>query len=136
MSLRTVIAATLFLLPLSGRAQTEQPRLSQMLDVTVANVEVIVTDQDGKRVRGLPRDAFELLENGVPQSITNFAEYGDVSPAAVRAGEVVPPDASEPTAEPVPPRRVVIFVDLKTTDMFQRKRVASSISGLLDSLGP
>lgn len=111
-----------------------------MLDVTVANVEVIVTDRDGKRVVGLPRDAFELLENGVPQKITNFAEYGEAAPAAASARPVVPPDAPQgtpaATAEPLPPRRVVIFVDLRTTDMFQRKRVASSLDGLLESLGP
>ncbi|HSN68630.1 MAG TPA: VWA domain-containing protein, partial [Thermoanaerobaculia bacterium] len=59
-----------------------------------------------------------------------------VSPASPRPGDIVAPAGPEPSAEPVPPRRVVIFVDLKTTDMFQRKRVASSISGLLDSLGP
>ncbi len=74
-----------------------------------------------------------------PRPITNFSEY-----RRGRSGAALPREpagrasrnVAAPSPEAIPPRRVVIFVDLKTTDMFQRKRVASSISGILDTLGP
>jgi VWFA-related protein len=132
---RAVLA---LLLPLAAQAQTDSPRLSQMLDVTVASIEVVVTDEKGNRVRGLTRDDFLLYENGEIQPITNFSAIGYApAPAAAAAVEAPPTDsAASPASDNLPPRRVVIFVDLKTTEMFQRRRVASSVSGILDTLGP
>jgi VWFA-related protein len=125
------------LLSLAAQGQTEPPRLSQMVDVTVASIEVVVTDEKGNRVRGLTRDDFLLYENGELQPITNFSAIGD-APAPARATADAPSteSAASPPPDALPPRRVVIFVDLKTTEMFQRRRVASSVSGILDSLGP
>jgi len=41
--------------------------------VDVVNVEVVVTDRDGRLVPDLPREAFTVLEDGAPVEITNFA---------------------------------------------------------------
>src|ERR1043165_8471961 len=51
------------------------PTFLESLDVRITNVDVVVTDKRGHTVRGLGRNDFVVLENGTPQTITNFAEY-------------------------------------------------------------
>lgn len=53
------------------------PGLGESVEVSIINVDVVVTDAKGNHVRGLTRDDFEIRENGIPQPISNFAEYGD-----------------------------------------------------------
>src|SRR5258705_8761256 len=68
-------ATILFLLCTSGDAQETQVVAGQAIQVKVArvNVGVVVTDDKGKFVEGLHRDAFHVSDNGTEQSITEFA---------------------------------------------------------------
>src|SRR6266481_3724595 len=68
-------ATILFLLCTSGNAQETQVVAGQAIQVKVArvNVGVVVTDDKGKFVEGLHRDAFHVFDNGTEQSITEFA---------------------------------------------------------------
>jgi VWFA-related protein len=43
------------------------------VDVPLVNVDVVVTDNNGNFVGGLKKNNFRVLEDGVPQTITNFA---------------------------------------------------------------
>ena len=43
------------------------------VEVPLVNVDVVVTDNDGGFLEGLRRENFRVLEDGVPQTITNFA---------------------------------------------------------------
>src|SRR5882757_9007456 len=63
------------LLCTSGNAQETQVVAGQAIQVKVArvNVGVVVTDDKGKFVEGLHRDAFHVSDNGTEQSITEFA---------------------------------------------------------------
>src|SRR5262249_48000298 len=45
---------------------------AESVEVSVTNVEVVVTDSKGKRVPGLTKEDFQILLDGVPQTITNF----------------------------------------------------------------
>jgi Ca-activated chloride channel homolog len=45
----------------------------EQVDVDAVQVTVTVTDNDGKLVRRLPRDAFRVREDGAPQVITAFS---------------------------------------------------------------
>jgi VWFA-related protein len=45
--------------------------LTEKIDVSLVNVDVTVTSH-GAPARGLTRDDFEILEDGVPQKVTNF----------------------------------------------------------------
>lgn len=95
-------------------AQSPQttPTFLETLDVRITNVDVVVTDRAGKAVRGLRRDDFVVTENGAPQPITNFAEYGGTSGAA-EAETAVQPGAPAPQPQTVaaPPRKFLFYID-------------------------
>jgi hypothetical protein len=63
-----VFAALLVLVATSARAE----QLTEKIEVSVVNVDVTVTDRNGQPVRGLTRDHFDVFEDGVRQTITNF----------------------------------------------------------------
>jgi Ca-activated chloride channel family protein len=71
------LLSTTILLPLctSGNAQETQVAAGQAIQVKVArvNVGVVVTDDKGRFVEGLHRDAFHVFDNGAEQPITEFA---------------------------------------------------------------
>ncbi|MCU1348356.1 MAG: hypothetical protein JWO56_1386 [Acidobacteria bacterium] len=107
----------LLLLPLAllatGAAKhPEIPTLGEVVEVSIVNVDVFVTDKQGHRVRGLTRDDFDITEDRKSQPISNFAEYG---PAVVndRAGVEGVPSAAEPAVQTAPPqkRTLIFFVD-------------------------
>lgn len=55
------------------------PPLVEHIDVSVTNVDVVVTDRSGKPVSGLSRDEFEIFEDGKPQKLTNFYAIEDAT---------------------------------------------------------
>lgn len=63
----------------SGNAQEAPVAAGQTIRVNVArvNVGVVVTDDKGKFVEGLQRDAFHLFDNSGEQHITEFAPIED-----------------------------------------------------------
>lgn len=94
-----LLLVPLALLLLAAAAEPQKPvvipGLGESIEVSIVNVDVIVTDAKGHRVRGLTRDDFQLFENGKPQAISNFAEYSDAAPA--------PPDGSVTAQAPETP---------------------------------
>src|SRR5947209_19595342 len=94
----------------SAAAQTASvPRAAENIDVSIVNVDTVVTDKHGVRVHGLRKDDFEIYENGVRQPITNFAEYASERQAA-SAGAATPNAASQPAQAPPPQHRTIIVV--------------------------
>ncbi len=57
---------------LVANVRTLGSRLSPGVEVAVVQVAATVTDGSGRFVRGLGRDAFRLLEDGVPQELSHF----------------------------------------------------------------
>jgi len=51
------------------------------VNVPLVNVDVLVTSKDGQFIPGLKKDNFRILEDGVPQQVTNF----NVSQAPITA---------------------------------------------------
>ena len=73
---RFVLFAAIFLLfGAGGNAQESPIAAGQAIRVNVArvNVGVVVTDEKGKFVEGLRREAFHVFDNGGEQPITEFA---------------------------------------------------------------
>ncbi len=50
---------------------------SERLDVDLVELYVVVTDRRGRPVRGLGRDSFLVLEEGVEQKLAGFGDAGD-----------------------------------------------------------
>jgi len=52
--------------------QSGQPGFAISTTVPLVNVDVVVTDNDGNYLNGLKKENFRVLEDGAPQTITNF----------------------------------------------------------------
>src|ERR1043165_6595384 len=72
-------------LPLFAAAPAENtlPRASESIEVSIVNLDVIVTDKRGHRIHGLSKDDFVVLEDGKPQAIPNFAAYAPEQKSSV-----------------------------------------------------
>jgi len=93
-------------------AQKPIPPVSERVEVSVTNVEVIVTDSKGNRVSGLTRDDFEVYQDGLPQKITNFYAVSG-GKVLLDDGKVVALESPEAQAE-IPAdlkARYIVFID-------------------------
>ncbi|HEX8154515.1 MAG TPA: hypothetical protein VF698_15380, partial [Thermoanaerobaculia bacterium] len=85
------------------------PPMGETIEVSVVNVDVYVTDKQGRRVYGLTKDDFEIRENGRTQPITNFAEYrGDAADGTVTVDAAAP---QKPADVPRQPRTLAVFIE-------------------------
>jgi VWFA-related protein len=88
----------------------QQAPFVEQIEVRIHNIDVVVTDKDGNAVEGLRKDDLELLEDGKPQPITNFAAYSEKAAATVAGAEAPAAEAAAAPQAP-PPRKIVFFVD-------------------------
>ena len=133
---RSPAVAVLLLLSLAAFAQVELPRVTEVLEVRVTNIDVVVTDERGVRVHGLTKDDFELYDAGTRQEITNFSE---IAAAPVRPRDeatATTTTAPQPAASDLPPRHIVVFFDNVSTATHERKRVAEALTALFRDLRP
>ncbi len=120
--MRSLAAAILALTATAASAQ-----FSETLEVRVVNVDVVVTDRDGKPVPRLTKPDFEVLEDGKAQTITNFYEVAAGQPGSTSSG-------AAPTATVEPrPRRFVFFIDSETLYPAVRKEVFASLRKFVDT---
>ena len=109
-----VIALLITAAPLSGQSPTRQVPGTIRSGIAVVPVDVRVLDRDGKPITDLKQDDFTLFEDGVPQSILQFASQAltpqepvaDVRPAMRRN---TPPAASAAASAP-PKHRTFLIV--------------------------
>ena len=98
-------------------------------DVNVVNVDVVVTDRQGRPVQGLEAEDFQLFENGRPVEISNFYAASGV-PAP-------PSDAAAPapaeTLEAIPRRlhHMILFVDQANIAETNRARIFARLREFL-----
>jgi VWFA-related protein len=118
------------------------PSFGETVEVNVINVEVYVTDRDGRRVTGLGKGDFTLEEDGKPVALTNFAA---VTPEG-RSGPDIQggrgqleqqPAAAAPdqpvAADPQDKLSLVIFVDNQHVRPENRKRTLEQVRKFLDA---
>lgn len=91
---------------LASLAIDQTPRVKdETIEVSLVNVDVVVTDKSGNHVTGLTKDDFVIVDDGKPQAITNFTEYRD---AAGGGTQDASPDASQQASLP---RAIVVWID-------------------------
>ena len=116
----------------AATALSAQPASSPTFRTEARYIEVdaVVTDRDGRVVRGLTRDDFRVLEDGKPQNIATFLPLD--LPIDAPGGRAVP--AREPVAadvqsnvRPFDGRVYVILLDDLHVDAVRSARVKQSV---------
>ena len=128
--------AALLLLARPALAQQEDlPAVfSEVIDVRVVNVEVVVTDRAGNRVHGLEASDFELLVDGEPTPITYFSEVEEGFALDSKDGDVAAVPGLGPN-EPVGTNFLIFIDDLFSIER-DRNRVLDRLEADLGELGP
>ncbi len=121
-----LLSLVLVTLPSLAMAQ-ETPRFQDSLEVRVINVDVFVQDAQGNPVHGLATDDFQILEDGQPQPITNFAEYRSGSTLRPAPPQPIPGVPAPSPAETRQPRTIVFFVDAFNQPQKQREELFERI---------
>ncbi|HEV8267742.1 MAG TPA: VWA domain-containing protein, partial [Thermoanaerobaculia bacterium] len=140
------LLAAFSLLAAFASAGEEPPRVKSSAELTLTNVDVVVTDRNGKHVEGLIAADFDVTQDGRPMVVTNFQEMRPDAPTrpslpTPESAEAPPPavptvSAANPAAAPAevrrPTRTVVVFVDrLRLPDANLRHDFFTSIGNLL-----
>jgi VWFA-related protein len=118
-----------------------------IVNVSVVNVDVYVTDKKGNAVNGLSKSDFQLFENNRPVEITNFyavsggravtpavdiAQAAPLEPATPGVlAPLAPPDA-DPTQLPENQKlRLIVYIDNFNLRPFDRNRVMREIRAFI-----
>ncbi len=138
-----LILAIFLLAGFSAAQPTAQvPRVTASTELTLFNLDVVVTTPSGDAVHGLKAEDFEIRHGGKLIKATNFHEVRGTAfpavsvqpiPAAEAQVQTAPP---APVAEPRPKRRIVLFIDrIQIPEPIQRRALFDSLRKLLsDSL--
>ncbi len=119
--------------PVRGQESPVPDLFSEVIDVRVVNVEVVVTDRAGNRIRGLQASDFELLVDREPVPISYFTEVDE----GVARGSLDDEVASMPSAvadEPVGTSYLIFIDDLAVRQ--HRDRVLRGLEQDLVLLNP
>jgi VWFA-related protein len=125
----------------------DPPRISGSVETSVLELDVVVTDRDGKPVSGLGSADFEVRIGKRPVEITNFYERRPAgspvaavgtAPAEARAIEKEPVSAVAIVATDRPPRHFVFFLDrLELLEKWKSEGTFGPLRSLVrKSLGP
>ncbi len=123
-------------------AQDPSETFSEEIEVRVVNLEVVVTDEDGQRVTGLPAAAFLVRVDGEEMPISHFSEIRDEgSPGGGAAsGERESTEegatARTPATPAAPGTSFLVFIDDHVTLERNRDFVLERLRGELPQLGP
>ncbi len=121
-------------------AQAEQEPFIDIVNVSVVNVDVYVTDKQGRPVTGLSREDFQLFENKRPVEITNFYAVNDGKPTTPPEEEAAEAAAAPPRAPVLPgqePEKIkipaeqrlslIVYIDNFNLQPFNRNRVLGEL---------
>lgn len=117
-----VVGVSLVLSGLAGASEApKQPVFGS--DVSIVSLPVFVVDKEGKAMRGLTADDFELLDDGKPARVVSF-QYVDTTS----------PEAQEGIREaPAARRRFLLFFDMSFTDPAGIHRARKAAKDLIRS---
>ena len=127
-----------FLLLCAARLSAQSGGVSESVNVRVMDIDVVVTERDGRPVPDLRRDEFHVRVDRKPVSIDYFA--------AVQDSSVRPPDLAtlspdlvlnqaERAKEASVPRHFLIFLDANLSPS-GRQRTGEGLKELVARLGP
>ncbi|MFL6194538.1 MAG: VWA domain-containing protein [Thermoanaerobaculia bacterium] len=136
------LLALLLIAGTAGRAQNapEPSVFGESVDVRVVNVEVVVTDSDGKRVPGLKPDDFRLRVDGKDVPVEYFSEIQDGRSVAAPAPEAKAEGKAEAAVQALAEGPVgtyyLVFIDDYFSIAPNRDDVLKGLKGEAARLGP
>src|SRR5258706_16316369 len=94
MRARSCLLLLLFAMPLPATPQTPPsiPHAGESIEVSIVNVDTVVTDKQGHRVHGLRRAGLQIFENGGREPGTHFG--GDARERGATSGGGATPAAT------------------------------------------
>ncbi|HJX27024.1 MAG TPA: VWA domain-containing protein [Thermoanaerobaculia bacterium] len=112
----------------------------ESIDVRVVNLEVYVTDRDGRRITDLRREDFELFEDGRRVEIAHFDTFAPGAVTGAPAGngpaaaspQAPAPAGSPGTPPPADPLFLVVYVDNVNVGAAHRARALTQVREFLD----
>src|SRR5438477_5853493 len=129
------LAATLFAMSFALPAAAIKPiaRAGETIEVSIVNLDVIVTDKRGHRVHGLTKDDFEVFEDGKPQSISNFAAYAPEPKSVVTDSKttLTTPVVETPKRQH---RTIVVFIEQFKLPGFRSQSIFNSLEKSLHEM--
>ncbi len=130
----TALVALVPAAPLAAQQDDLPAVFSEVIDVRIVNIEVVVTDRDGNRVHGLEASDFELLVDGERMPISYFTEI-DESVARASADSTV---SGVPNLDPNTPvgTNFLVFIDDLFSIRRDRDRVLDGLEEDLRRLHP
>jgi len=130
--LTVVVSLALFVIPsISAQSHGPMPPLTAHVDVNVVNVDVTVTDRNGKPVMNLTRGDFEIFEDGKLMPISNFAIYQTTN-IRPKPALTAPPETHDAASDPAR-RRIVLIVDNNFIENLQRNAALTALEKQLDT---
>jgi VWFA-related protein len=112
--------------------------VTERVEVSVTNIDVIVTDSKGNRVPDLTRNDFEVFQDGVPQAISNFYAVSG-GKVLLEDGKTVPLDSPAAAAE-IPNQlkaRYIVYIDNQNIQPQNRNRMFKRLKEFLSTtVGP
>jgi len=127
--------------PPQPKAQEKErpfPPISESVEVAITNVEVVVTDSKNNRVPGLTAEDFDIKQDGVPQTITNFYAVTG-GKVLLEDGKTVPLNGPEAAAAVPAPLRAhyVFYVDNLNIQPQNRNRMFRRLKEFIpQAIGP
>lgn len=124
--------------PTAPKPAAPLPPVSEQVVVSVTNIEVVVTDSRGNRISGLTRADFEVIQDGVPQTISNFYAVSG-GKVFLEDGKVLALESKDAQAEL--PREVkaryVLYIDNLNIQPINRNRMFRRLKEFVgQTIGP
>jgi VWFA-related protein len=83
----------------------------------VVLTDVTVTDRNGNPVHGLPQSAFQIFDNGKPQTISSFEEHTGVPAVAIETAEASKGVYSNDYLLHLPPALNIVLIDIANLEI-------------------
>lgn len=138
---RTLLLTLALALPASS-SQTGST-IAKSVEVSVTNVDVVVTDSKGQPITDLTAADFEVRQDGVVQPLTNFSFIRNAPPAPPVPAENAPPapPTPAPAFEPATPQatraHLIVFFDELHLTVSNKNRALKSLREYLPTVvGP
>ncbi len=127
-------AAALQTPALRAQDKPAPPEVTFQVEVNYVDVDVVVTDQDGKFVSGLAREDFEVFEDGKPQKVDTFAyvEIPVAPDSAFVLGDRKVSTDSKTNRVPFSGRLFVIVLDDQDVSSMRTMQVKKSAKEFVD----